>query len=78
MDEASNDGLEEVPDKPLDPCKESVDVGGGRMEDSMLPDPIEEDFPPSRYEPPDVSFGLDKDDLGEDKKNLVWYLFILG
>ena len=48
------------------------------MEDSMLPDPIEEDFPPSRYEPPDVSFGLDKDDLGEDKIHLVWYLFRLG
>ena len=37
----------------------------------MLPDPIEEDFPPSRYEPPDVSFGLDKDDLGGDKN--IWY-----
>ena len=44
----------------------------------MFPDPIEDDFPPSRYDPPDVSFGLDKDDLGEDKTNLVWYLFRLG
>ena len=52
-------------------------MGGGRIEDSMLPDPIEEDFPPRRYEPPDVSFGLDKDDLGEDKK-MVCYLFRLG
>ena len=50
-------------------------MGGGRIEDSMLPDPIEEDFPPSRYEPPDVSFGLDKDDLGGDKK--IWYGFCL-
>ena len=49
-------------------------MGGGRIEDSMLPDPIEEDFPPSRYEPPDVSFGLDKDDLGEDKK---WHFIYL-
>ena len=42
----------------------------------MLPDPIEEDFPPSRYEPPDVSFGLDKDDLGDDNKMVCYLLQI--
>ena len=42
----------------------------------MLPDPIEEDFPPSRYEPPDVSFGLDKDDLGGDKKFGMVFVYI--
>ena len=44
----------------------------------MLPDPIEEDFPPSRYEPPDVSFGLDKDDLGGDKKNFGMVFVYIG
>ena len=59
LDDESNEGLEEDPDKPLEACNESVDVGG-RMVDSPLPGPIEDDFPPSKY---DVSFWLFNDDL---------------
>ena len=59
FDDESKDGLEEDPDNPLEACNESEEVGG-RTDDSPLPDPIEEAFPPRRY---DVSFWLFKDGL---------------
>ena len=49
LDDESNDGLEDDPDIALEACKESEEVGG-RIKVSPLPDPIEEDFPPSKYE----------------------------
>ena len=52
LDDESNDGLEDDPDIALEACKESDEVGG-RIKLSPLPDPIEADFPPSKYE---VSF----------------------
>ena len=59
LDDESNDGLEDDPDIALEACKESDEVGG-RIKVSPLPDPIEADFPPSKYE---VSFWLFIDDL---------------
>ena len=59
LDDDSNDELEDDPDIALEACKES-DEGGGRIEMSPPPDPIEAAFPSSKYE---VSFWLFKDAL---------------
>ena len=50
FDDDSKDGLEEDPDKPPAPWRDSVDVAG-RIDGSTFPVVIEEVFPPSTYDP---------------------------
>ena len=68
FDEVSKDGLEEDPDKPLDPWRFSVEVGG-RIGPSMFPEPIADALAPSKYAP-DVSFWVFSEDLKKNSKHV--------